>query len=467
VTLRASPYQTYTDDEGEFILAYREVDGDQEITAWAPGYYISSQLRSHSEEDLELVLRKYHQVDHPNYAWVIPTVDSSEDACGNCHPMILSQWERNAHSHSISNPRFYSFYNGTDVSTSQQGLRGYLTDFPGTTGNCANCHAPGAAIDKPFQSEMNENRDEISAGIHCDFCHKVSGIYLDPINEDTFPNVPGVLGMEVLRPPEGEQIFIGPYPDIHDPDTYQPIFSESAFCATCHQFSFWGTRIYNSYGEWLESDYASQGITCQDCHMPPSGDTIFALPQQGGLEHDPEVIPSHFQLGIQDDDFMRESLQLEASYELQDGRVLLEVKLTNVTAGHHLPTDFPGRHLILLVNAETLAGETLSVVDGPELPEWAGDFAGDPGECFAKILQDALSQEYPVVSYWSPTLLHSDNRLQANETRTIRFSFERAQDDMKIHIQVFFRRLFQPIAEEYGWDMSELLLGEEEIVIHQ
>ena len=46
-------------------------------------------------------------------------------------------------------------------------------------------------------------------------------------------------------------MFFGPYPDIHDPDTYAPDMSESAFCAPCHQFSFWGTPIYTSYDEWL------------------------------------------------------------------------------------------------------------------------------------------------------------------------------------------------------------------------
>ncbi len=144
---------------------------------------------------------------------------------------------------------------------------------------------------------MNDVRDVITAGIHCDYCHKIGGVYLNPATDSVYANVPGAQSQRLLRPPPGDNIFFGPYDDIHDPDTYLPVISESRFCAPCHQFSFWGTPIYESYDEWLASPYAEAGITCQDCHMPPTGDTYFALPEVGGLEHPPETIPSHLQLG--------------------------------------------------------------------------------------------------------------------------------------------------------------------------
>jgi hypothetical protein len=59
------------------------------------------------------------------------------------------------------------------------------------------------------------------------------------------------------------------------------VFSEGEFCAACHYGKFFDTVIYNSYGEWLQSDYSKKvispdGVTqqpnpkyrsCQDCHM--------------------------------------------------------------------------------------------------------------------------------------------------------------------------------------------------------
>jgi hypothetical protein len=312
---------------------------------------------------------------------------------------------------------------------------------------------------------MNQVREELSSGIHCDFCHKVGGVYLNPIDKQIYPNVPGVLAMNLLRPPEDEQIFIGPYPDIHDPDTYHPVFSQSDFCAPCHQFSFWGTEIYNSYGEWLESDYASEGVTCQDCHMAPSGEQFFALPEQGGLAHPPEIIPSHFQLGIKDVEFMQSTLEMDVLHQITDGQFHLQVTLTNATAGHHVPTDHPGRHLILVVHVYDAAGDPVSQLQGPVIPTWVGDYAGEAGVVYAKVLEDANTGEYPVVDYWKPTLIHSDNRLSANENRDEEFYFDLQGDSYTVSIKVFFRRMFQPIAESYDWELSEILLTEEIITI--
>ena len=465
VVLRSSEIHTYTDQNGVFTLLVPIEKDEVEITAWAPGYYVAANKVTLPVEDLQLTLRAHHQQDHPEYSWIDPTPSTAENACGNCHPMILPQWEQNAHGLAISNPRFFSFYNGTDTQGNSIDQSGYVKDFPGTSGNCANCHAPGMAVDQPFNTEMNMVRDQITAGIHCDFCHKVGGVYLDTANKQVYPNSAGVISMRLLRPPEGDQIFIGPYPDIHDPDTYHPVFSQSDFCAPCHQFSFWGTQIYNSYGEWLASDYATQGITCQDCHMAPNGDQYFALPESGGLLHPPETIPSHQQLGLKDIAFMQSTLDLAVSYELRNDQLEVTVSLTNVAAGHHVPTDHPGRHIILVVQAVDSRGNVIPNTQGPQIPSWVGDFAGDTGVVYAKVLEDAKSGVYPVVNYWNQTLVHSDNRIAADERRDELFSFRIGENPVTIEIQVIFRRLFQPQAELYGWDMAEITLAEETITV--
>ncbi len=464
VTIRASEYQTITDDEGFFEFQNIPLEDDIEVTAWADGFYISYVLTNVPAKNLILELRPYHTADHPDYEWLDPTPNADvEAACGNCHPMILPQWQQNAHGGAIANPRFYSFYNGTDISGTETVSPGYQLDFPGTAGNCGPCHAPGAAIDDPFTTDMNAVRDETVAGIHCDFCHKVGGVYYNPATDEPYPNMPGIFSIKVLRPPEGEQIFIGPYPDIHDPDTYLPLMAESAFCAPCHQFSFWGTPIYNSYGEWLDSPYSDPetGQTCQDCHMPPNGDEIFALPSQGGLQHPPEIIPSHLQVGIQDEDLMQNTVEMDAAAEISGDEIYLNVTVTNTGAGHHVPTDHPGRHMLLVVEAVDADGQVLSLLEGPVIPTWGGDFAGHPGAGYAKILRDVETGEYPVVSYWKQALIGSDNRLPALASDVQTFVFEAPEGTAHIKVHLIFRRLFQPIAERYGWDLGEIVMESE------
>jgi YVTN family beta-propeller protein len=484
VTVRATTIQTTSAGDGSFTLRVPPTDGEIEVTAWADGFYIASEHAHVPASGVELELRRHHTDDNPDYDWIDPSPDPGSDAaCANCHPMILPQWQGNAHGGAISNPRFFSFYNGTDVTGARTVAPGYRLDFPGTTGNCATCHAPGAAVDAPFTTDMNTVRGQLAAGIHCDFCHKIGGAYLEAVRPQstdctpchkharrsfpaaswaTYDNMPGVLSLEVLRPPEGEQIFIGPYPDIHDPDTYLPLMSDSALCAPCHQFSFWGTPIYTSYDEWRASPYADpvSGQTCQDCHMPPTGDTHFALPEEGGLPHPPETIPSHLQVGVTDQDLMRQTVELTIETSHSDDTLQVSVTVTNVGAGHHVPTDHPGRHLILEVIAADQSGRPLPLVEGPTVPPWGGSFAGRAGTAFAKVLEDVVSGEWPVVSYWKQAVIREDTRIPALGRATTSYTFA-GDADATVTARVVFRRLFEPIADRYGWDLDEIVMAEQ------
>jgi hypothetical protein len=313
-------------------------------------------------------------------------------------------------------------------------------------------------VDAPFRTDPSQQRGQLTSGIHCDFCHKIGGLLLDPATQSPYPNMPGVFSFQVLRPPTGDQIFFGPYADIKDPDTLLPEISESAFCAPCHQASFWGTPIYNSYGEWLESPYAQEGVTCQQCHMKPTGDTYFADPQAGGLQHPPEAIPSHLQLGVTDAAFMQETISMQVDARIHDGRLKVTVDLINQGGGHHVPTDHPGRNMLLVVEAHDETGQPLHLLEGRKIPSWGGDLAGLPGKGFAKILRDLRTGEAPVASYWRPSIIQEDSRIPARAQVTQRFSFQTPQQSADLHVRLIFRRLFQPLAERYGWKAEDLLM---------
>jgi hypothetical protein len=473
VRVRATENLTFTDIAGHFTLTGTLAGQQIEVSAWYTGHYISSTHVTPPVSGITITLRPYHTTDHPGYAWSSPISGTSTSACGNCHPMIISQWISNAHGSATFNSRFYSLYNGTDLTGTLQVGPGYLNDFPGKAGSCANCHAPAAGIDGYLSTNMNTVRGAITETIHCDFCHKVGGVYLNPATQSVYANAPGAQSQRVLRPPPGDNIFFGPYDDIEDPDTYLPLVSESAFCAPCHQFSFWGTPVYESYQEWLSSPYAAMGVTCQKCHMPPNGDTYFALPQRGGLAHPPEMIPSHLQRGAADVALLQETATMSVRGRFENrsygaspnSEIEVTVTISNTGAGHHVPTDFPGRHMILVITATDSLGAPLPFLSGPTVPVWGGAQAGLPGTAFAKILRDARTAESPVVSYWRQALIASDNRIPALAAESLLFRFTApaavGQDgDVQISARLLFRRIFQDVADQKGWDDPDIVMEE-------
>lgn len=310
---------------------------------------------------------------------------------------------------------------------------------------------------------MNDVRGQTTAGIHCDYCHKTGGVYLDAASGSVYANAPGVRSQRLLRPPPGDDIFFGPYDDIHDPDTYLPLISESQFCAPCHQFSFWGTPIYESYDEWLASAYANQGVTCQDCHMPPNGDSYFALPEVGGLPHPPDSIPSHLQLGADSEALLQNSAVMTVETMQRGRRLMVTVEISNTGAGHHLPTDHPGRHLLLTVQAEDAAERPLTLLSGPRVPHWGGDQGGLPGKAYAKLLADVQSGNAPVVSYWKPTIVISDNRIPAlaKNRSTYVFLLPEGTGAVQVTAELRFRRLFADLMKQKEWQTPDIIMATE------
>jgi len=203
-------------------------------------------------------------------------------------------------------------------------------------------------------------------------------------------------------------MFFGPLDDIPEPDTFLPLIDQGQFCAACHTFSFWGTPIYQSFAEWLASPYPSQGVHCQTCHMPPDGVTTNFVPGHGGVERDPQTIPSHFQFGTRYPEFLQSAVSVTVQAAVVSGRIRATVTITNTGAGHDYPTDQPARHLILVVRAMDAGGADLTQVAGETVPVWCGvgdapdDYGGRPGKAFAKVLRSLNTGEEPTAAYWSP-----------------------------------------------------------------
>jgi hypothetical protein len=192
--------------------------------------------------------------------------------------------------------------------------------------------------------------------------------------------------------------------------------------------------------------------------MPPNGDSYFALPEKGGLEHPPEVIPSHLQLGASDTGLLQDTVTMTLSAQQFTDQIKVTVVISNTGAGHHVPTDFPGRHMVLTITATGETGQPLIQTSGPVVPDWGGPQAGLAGTVFAKVLRDVETGEAPVVSYWKQALIESDDRIPAlaADASNYTFAVPKSGGDVLVSAELVFRRVFYDLAEGKDWDKPDI-----------
>ena len=503
VRFQATKFQCLTDSRGRFSLPAGDDPATRTVSAWKDEYYCAKQENvAPGADSVHLVLHRYQTGDNPHYEWVPPV---GEDSCYSCKPGVTRVWlDHDAHARSATNKRFITMYNGTDIHGSRSPNTryvdnrdygevpvppnpdepyfgpGYKLDFPDADGNCAACHLPGAAIEDPYGTDPTAAEGVDRFGIHCDFCHKIADVELDPLTGLPYPNMPGVLSMDVRRPfsddPEHFQLFFGTFDDDNVPeeDTRLPLIEQSRFCAACHFGVFWNTVIYNSFGEWLESPYSDPitGQTCQECHMPAptcfEGKPItnVAPNGMGGVERDPLTIHAHTFPGAADLELLQNAVTLVVDAERVEEAIHVEVRITNDLTGHHVPTDSPLRHLILLVEAKDSGGGALELLEGDLLPEWCGSgdpdegcYAGLPGRAYAKVLMELWTETCPSGSYWNPTILMSDNRLAAYATDTSRYVFSApTSGDVQVTVRLLYRRAYIELADQKGWNLDDTVM---------
>jgi hypothetical protein len=286
--------------------------------------------------------------------------------------------------------------------------------------------------------------------------------------------------MDIRRPfpddADRYQLFFGPFDDDNVPeeDTYLPLIRQSAFCAPCHRGDFWGTVIYDSYGEWLASPWSdpATGKTCQQCHM--SVPTILdgkpvtnVAAGKGGVERDPVTIAAHDFPGAASAQLLQNAVSLDAAAGIAGGRLAVDVRITNDRTGHHVPTDSPLRHLILIVQAFDADDAALARISGPLLPDWcgigdpgAGCYAGLPGTAYAKVLQERWTGVTPTGAYWNPVTVVSDNRIAAFAGDATSYVFAAPPAGAaRVEVRLLFRRAYKDLMDIKGWDVPDILMA--------
>lgn len=436
--------------------------------------------------------------------------------CGSCHTKFYEQWKTSTMARTTKNPVVLSFYKGTDYLGREKVQPGYLLDNPIETGSCGDCHAPTTAIRRPGKVDLRKAasiRGVTSSGIHCDFCHKIKDVEVS--------NKPGVQTIKMLRyNPRGgmmmRRVFaFGPYDDVVVPPmvtSYSELFEKSEFCSSCHQHGEklkkggkWNFReVYKdpspdelyengkvipnqwTYQEWLEwqsslpEDDPDKGRQCQNCHMnwtkellPYDNYIVDGMVRTRlGVYRDPSMIHPHLFEGATEPR-LKGAAYLNLDAEIETGELTVYVEVTNVNAGHRLPTGFSMRHMILLITAKDEGGRELKQLDGPKVPEWGGvgpieegNYAGRPGKGFAKILADDKGNIN--VPYWKAIKVVSDNRIKPKEydESVYKFQVPDGVKELTVEAGLVYRKFFKNIADEKRLPLGEVIMQEKREIFY-
>jgi hypothetical protein len=200
--------------------------------------------------------------------------------------------------------------------------------------------------------------------------------------------------------------------------------------------------------------------------MPSSGAEHFAHPEKGGLKRDPYTIVSHKMSGSRDVDLLQNSVSLTLEADRLPEGIRVRTKIGNDLTGHHVPTDSPLRHLILVVRAYNSDDSELSLKEGPVLPEWCGtgnpadgSYAGLPGKVFIKLLEELGTGISPTAAYWNPTRIVMDTRLGAFESDVGEFLFTApASADARIEAVLLYRRAYKKLMDLKGWNEPDIVM---------
>jgi len=249
--------------------------------------------------------------------------------CGACHPRQYEDWQTSLHSRAM----------GPGVAGQTVDMR---ADDPASARMCWRCHAPLAEqqplLQRPADGAWVENpafdADLQHQGLTCAACHVRSHRRFGP-------------------PAQGES-----ESSAHAGFSPQTAFGKSAFCAHCHQFppgeyALNGKLMENTYNEWLASDYARQGVQCQDCHMPDRRHLWRGI-------HDPEMVKKAVTISV---------VGAQNPHKVGD-TLEATIRVLNSGTGHNFPTYVTPkvfvRAQLLDAGGEAVAGSLREAIIGRE-----------------------------------------------------------------------------------------------------
>jgi hypothetical protein len=205
----------------------------------------------------------------PPGGWSALESSLAPEACGTCHSPQYDDWRTSVHAASMG-----------------PGVAGQLVEMldsdPVAALSCQACHAPLAEqrplVGAPDARGANPGFDPVlrARGLVCAGCHvRAHERFGPPRRDGSLASAPGAP---------------------HGGVTRTRAFLSSEFCRGCHQFapdglSLNGKLLENTHEEWKASDFARNGVQCQDCHMPDRRHLWRGI-------HDPDMVKSGLTIGV-------------------------------------------------------------------------------------------------------------------------------------------------------------------------
>ncbi|HEY5734502.1 MAG TPA: multiheme c-type cytochrome [Gammaproteobacteria bacterium] len=237
----------------------------------------------------------------------------SRETCIECHAPIAEEWRQSFHHRSLTGP-FWARINN----------KGYATLFETLRVPCKNCHAPANVLDLPEGSIPALRKDALEMGVDCVSCHVSKHGITGPGRTKEAPHA----------------VFV-------DERFRQPELASTRLCVHCHEEQSGAGKVVTA---WKSSKFASEGVTCVDCHMPLINAAVTTTSP-------PRLRRSHRFPGDKDIEMLRKALN--ASVEVSENRRAI-VRIVNDRVGH----DFPAagtNSLIVKVVTEDESGKVLEV----------------------------------------------------------------------------------------------------------
>lgn len=430
-----------------------------------PINYITGATSANDGDHLTIALDRLPIADQSPYDPAIAI------ECATCHFDQFSAWQESRHAGAALNPWVLDLYSGDGTPG---GTAGYVfrdTHDPDDTGFCATCHTPLADAQNPG----GEFLDEVTLaggldGVNCLACHQMA-----EVNDNT--DALHHLGNTLYRFPQDPSTSLwvwGPLDDVSFGvmrSSYQPGFSESKFCASCHQYNNPDTNApgQTTYDEWLASPSAVPGEgfrSCQDCHMP-AADEPGPVSSLGGQPIRPaEQRRSHAFIGSTPAslDF---AVDLEVDAAIVNGELNVQARVANVGAGHAFPTGVSIRNAMLVIEARA-GGAALPLLDGPTVPFYGSatggiapeDLAGRPGRGYARVLEGRINGtgavRFPVL-FIDAEAVQSDTRIAAGQTDVSDYQFGLdaiAAGEVEVEARLIYRRAWRDLAVTKNWTVT-------------